>query len=470
MSALSAHAPATPPTDSPPPSGGAGELRALLRLAVPLVAGHAGSQFMGVVDTAMVGRLGAAAIGGTGLAGALWFAVSCLGLGIVLGAETLMAQAIGARDRGDARRGFWQAVWVALLVGAPLTALLAVLPLGFHAWGINAETSREATRCLWGRLPQIIPYLLFAACRSYLQGRGVTRPVVLAMVLSNLLNAGLNLLLIFGDGGLRRVGLPALGLPALGVLGSGLSTSIAQLGALLLMAASVRRVLRGDGPAPGAWRVDPDKLRRIARLGAPISLQILAEIGAFSLGAVLAGRLGAAASAGHQLAMTMASLSFMVTLGIGAAAAVRVGQHVGAGDTAAARRAGLLALGVSCAYMIASALILWLGAELISSLLTSDLVVIRSAVPLFGIAAVFQLCDGAQATVAGALRGAGDTRVSFVANLLGYYAVGLPLGVLLMPRLGVRGIWWGLTAGLTFVALGLIARFLQISRRPILRA
>lgn len=465
-------APSSSPRTSPPPAADAptGELRPLLRLSAPLIAAHAGSQFMSVVDTAMVGRLGAAAQGGAGLAGTLWFSVSCLGLGVVLGAETLVAQAVGARDLPGASRAFGQALVAAVLVGAPLTVLLCVLPLFFGAAGIEPRTAHETARCLLGRAPQIIPFLLFAACRSYLQARGITRPVVLAMVLSNLLNVLFNLLLIYGDDGLRRAGLPPLGLPPLGVLGSGLSTSLAQLGALGLLTLSVRRARPPRAPRSAAPLIDPALLRRALRLGLPIAVTLLAEIGAFTLGSVLVGRISATASASHQVALTLASLSFTVTLGIGSAAAVRVGQHVGAGDHRGARRAGLCALALACAFMSASALTFLCAAPQLAALLTSDPVVIAAAAPLIVIAAAFQLFDGAQVTAAGALRGAGDTRAASVANLLGYYAFGIPLAVLLIPRLQASGVWWGLTLGLAVVAVALVSRFLQISARPIARA
>lgn len=464
---------------SEPPRPWRKELRPLGQLAIPLILGHAGSQLMSVVDTAMVGRLGAAALGGSGIAASLWFALSCMGLGLVLGAETLIAQAVGAGERAAARAAFGHALLVAVLAGVPLTALTALLPLAFPALGIEPETAREAARGLYGRLPQILPFLLFSACRSYLQAHGRTRPIVLATVLANVLNVIGNLVLIFGDGGLRRVGLPAVGLPPLGVLGSGLSTSLSQIGALLLLAAAARRAGAEIG-APGAAPVRPapvvaagtaESLRRIARIGVPISLLILAEIGAFSIGALLCGRLGPAQSAAHQVAITLASFTFTVTLGIGAAAAVRVGHHVGAGDAEGARRAGLVAIGLSLCFMGCSALTFFFGARGLAALLSSDPVVQASAAPLILIAAAFQLFDGAQSTAAGALRGAGDTRVAFLANLVGYYVLGIPTAVLLVAAgMGARGVWWGLTLGLGCVAVWLVLRFASVTRGPIARA
>ena len=451
--------------DNPEPTPG--ELRPLLRLSLPLIAGHVGIQLMDVVDTAMVGRLGAAALGGAGLGGLLWFTVGGLGLGIVLGAETLISQAIGAGDRVGARRAFVQSLWSAVLIGLPLMVLLGAVPLALRPLGIEPGTASEAARCLWARLPQIIPFLLFAACRSYLQSRGITRPVVLAVILSNVLNVGLNSLLIFGDATLWRLGLPGIGLPALGVFGSGVSTTISQIGALLVMVIGVRRALRAEPEV--ASRLDRLQLARILRIGLPISLVILAEIGAFTIGSVLAGRLGAVASASNQIALTLTSFTFTFTLGIGSAAAVRVGQQVGAGDTKGARRAGFTALLVACGFMCLSASAFYLAAPQLAGLLSSDPVVIRAAVPLLMIVGVFEILDGAQVTAAGALRGAGDTRVAFVANLLGYYAFGLPLAWLLIPHLQARGIWWGLTLGLGTVAVWLVARFAYLSARPIRR-
>jgi MATE family multidrug resistance protein len=212
-------------------------------------------------------------------------------------------------------------------------------------------------------------------------------------------------------------------------------------------------------------------LRTVLRLGLPFALQTLAEVGVFALASVLAGRMSARAAAGHQLAITLAAFTFTMTLGIGAAAAVRVGHHIGQGDRAGARRSGFTALAIGAGFMTVPALLfLTLPAQL-ARLLTDDATVLSAAVPLVMIAAVFQLSDGTQAVAAGALRGAGDAKVPLWANLVGHWLIGLPIAILLgfSFEMGAPGLWWGLSAGLTAVALALAARFHFLSKREINR-
>jgi MATE family multidrug resistance protein len=274
--------------------------------------------------------------------------------------------------------------------------------------------------------------------------------------------------LVFGDAGLADLGLPAIGLPAMGSFGAALATSLVTLGTIAYYARCVAVISRGferpaTPPAPAA--------RDIVDVGLPVGLQLFAEVAAFALAAVLAGRLAAAPAAAHQVAIQLASVPFSITIGIGAAAAVRVGIAVGSRQRAAARTAGLTSLGLGALVMSTSAALFVLAAAPMAGIFTDRRDVIAAAIPLIQIAAVFQLSDGAQAVVAGALRGAGDTRAAFVANLLGHYLIGLPiaLGLAFGADLGAPGLWWGLTAGLTGTAFALVARFLWLTARPIAR-
>ena len=445
------------------------ELGTLLRLAGPLILGYAGMQVMTVVDTAMVGRLGATALAGVGIGNGLYFTLSAFGLGAVIGMDAPVAQAFGAGEPERARRLLWQGVRVALGVSLPLLVLLAVAPLLLPWAGVEAGTVHAVRAYLWARMLNVVPYLVFNAQRSYLQARGVTRPIVVATIAGNIGNFVGNALFIYGDAALAEVGLPRIGLPALGVVGSGLSSTVASL---VMMALMGRAIASLEAPPDAARRVyRPEMVRTLVRLGVPVGLQILAETGVFAAVGVLAGRLGPKAAAAHQIAIALASFTFCVTLGIGAAAGVRVGLHVGRGDTAAARQTGILALAASAGFMSLSALAFLFGGGLLARALTDDAAVIATAMPILYIAALFQVSDGLQATAAGALRGAGDPHAPLYANLIGHWAVALPVGVTLGFGLhrGIAGLWWGLSLGLTLVALGLIVRFLRLSSRPIRR-
>jgi MATE family multidrug resistance protein len=444
-------------------------MRTLARLALPLVAGHAGNQLMSFVDTAMVGRLGSSALAGVGIANGLFGSITLFGLGCVLGMDAPVSQAVGSGDPARARRILWQGIYVALLVGVPLSLLLALTPEILGPAGVAPDIIATARVYTWGRVPNVIPFLLFAATRSYLQAVHVTRPIVIAMVVANIVNFLGNALLMFGDRALARVGLPGIGLPELGVVGSALSSSFASLlsfGVLSLAIAGVAAV-----PDPSRRRLDRALVKTVLGLGTPSGLTILAEVGIFTIVGILAGRLGAGASSGHMVALTLASFTFTVALGISAATSVLVGHAVGRADHRGARRAGLLGLVATAAFMATSLATFLLFPHALARILTNDPEVIAAALPLIGIAAIFQLSDGTQVTAAGALRGAGDARVPLVVNLAGYYLVGLPVAVALGmgAAMGARGLWWGLVAGLTAVAIALTVRFLVVTSRPITR-
>lgn len=446
------------------------ELRELLALSVPLVAGHSGGQLMSFVDTAMIGRLGSAAIAGVGIGGGLFFAMTVIGMGTVLGMDALVAQAIGAGEHERARKILWQGVRIALGMSVPVMALIALSTLLLEPIGIEVETARETRRFLFSRLPNVIPFLVFAAARSYLQAARGARIVVFAMVAANVVNLVGNYILIYGDDSLIRIGLPGIGLPALGVVGSGLSSSLASAFSVLVCAWGIRAIPTPEDPT--RRDSDPVLRKRIMKLGVPIALQILAEVGAFTIASILAGRMGRGPAAGYQIAITLASFTFTVTLGLGAATAVRVGMAVGRGDTPAARRVGFLALRVAMIFMSLTAIAFLAAPEALARILTDKLDVIAVAAPLVQIAGVFQLSDGAQVVAAGALRGAGDTRTAQRANLVGHYLIGLPIAIGLGFGVGMGGpgLWWGLSAGLTVVAIALTLRFHEISKKPLERA
>jgi MATE family multidrug resistance protein len=322
---------------------------------------------------------------------------------------------------------------------------------------------------VWARLPGLFPFLFFVACRGYLQALGNTRPIVVATVLANIVNLIGNALLIFGDASLVKLGLPAIGLPALGVVGSALATSIAQVAMLGVLVLAIRAQV---GPSdPTHRRRDPAVIRTIFRLGTPLGLQMLAELGVFTTCNVLAGRMSKDASAGYQLAITMASFTFMFAIGVGAATSVRVGQAVGRDDTPGARQAGFAGLKLIVGIMAVPALLFLVIPELLARIFTNDETVIAATVPLLRIAAVFQLSDGIQGVAAGALRGAGDPEIALWANVVGHWAVGLPVALVLghLLGMGAPGLWWGLSAGLTVVAVWLTWRFARVSSRPIAR-
>ena len=422
---------------------------------MPIAASQAGIALMGLIDTAVVGRLGAGPLGAVGLANGLFFALAVVGLGVMLGLDPLLSQAIGAGDERRARELLWQGVWLAALATAALSLPIALLPLLLRPSGIAPELIADARGFLLWRLPGLFPLLAFAGVRSYLQACGRVRPLVIAIAVANLCNLLLDVLFVFGWGPV----------PAFGAPGAGIATSLCSVVMWLILVAAVRDPRR---QRVGRRPVRAD-LRRALGLGIPVGLQMGAEVGVFALVGLLAGRLGALPMAAHQIAVALASFTFCAAVGIGQAGSVRVGWAVGAGDTPAARRSGVVALAGGASIMAVFALCFLVAPGALARLLSDQPDVIAAAVPLLAVCAVFQISDGVQGVGAGVLRGAGDTHFAFWANLAGHYLLGLPVAIWLGLRAGggVMGLWWGLCVGLTAVAVALLARFVRLSGREL---
>ena len=444
------------------------EVGPLVRLALPLAAAQGGQALMGVVDTAVVGRAGALPLAGVGLGNALFMALAVTGMGVMHGLDPLVSQALGGGDAARARRLLWQGMWLAAGLAAVLAVPFAVAPSLLVPLGIEPGVAREAGRYLLWRLPGLPFFLAYFAGRAYLQGLGSARPMVIATVIANVANVPLDLLLVFGGAALPAWTGPLRAVPPLGAAGAAMATSLVSVLQLAILARAAAAVpLPGGRPPPR--RPDRRELAQSLRVGVPVGLHMGAEVGIFALVGFLAARLGALPLAAHQLALSVASLTFTVAVGFGNAGSVRVGWAVGARDREGARRAGLAAFGAGAAFMALASLVFFIFPGAVARLMTDDPAVIAAAVPLLRVAAVFQISDGIQGVGAGVLRGAGETRFTFVANVVGHWALGFPAAVLLgfAAGAGVTGLWWGFVLGLSAVGAALFARFLRISAREI---
>jgi len=429
------------------------ELRAMIALALPVVLSELGWVAQGVVDNIMVGRLGPVAIGAVALGNAVYYIPSLFGIGLLLGLDTLVSQAYGRRDYDACHRWMAQGVYLAMIVTPPLMILIWVTSYGFTRFGVIPEVAALSGGYLrimnWGTLP----LLLYGGTRRYLQGVGQVRVITLTYVLANLLNWGGNWALIYGR----------LGFPALGVNGSAISTCVSRVGMAVAMLACAWRYERKRGHPLFAHWAGPHlaELTKLVRLGAPAAGQIVLEVGAWSLSTVAAGYLTPVALATHTIALNYASITYMVPLGIGAAAAVSVGHAIGAGDPAKARRAGWMALALGTGFMTFAGIVFLVAPGPLIKLYTHDPGVLALGPSLMWIGAAFQIFDGVQTVCTGALRGLGETRVPMIANLVGYWVLGLPLGLILcfVLKWGVYGMWIGLTVSLVIIASMLLVRW-----------
>ena len=442
----------------------ADEFREMVSLAWPVVLAELGWMAMSVVDTVMVGTLGPAAIGAIGVGISVYYSFAIFGMGLLFGLDTLIPRAWGAGDKEDCHHSLVQGLYLAGFLSIPLTAFCLFLPTLFYMLGINPEVSRLAGPFVSTLAIGTLPLLLYGALRRYLQGIGQVRPVMFALVSANLVNLLFNWLLIRGH----------WGFPALGVVGSALSTCVARTymaGTLALTIWLLER--KPSTPMKPLWRKpDFDGLRELIRIGFPAATQILLEIGAFGAATILAGRLTTAALAAHQIALNIASVTYMVPLGTSSAAAVAVGHALGRGEPHFARRRGYLAIVIACTFMLCSAVAFLVWPRWILGVYTSDAEVIKIGTSLLSVAAVFQLFDGIQTVTTGALRGLGNTQVSMIVNFVGYWLLGLPIGYVLCFRskAGVYGLWWGLTLSLIVIALWLLASWNHKSKNLDIRS
>lgn len=422
----------------------------MLKIAVPVVLAELGWMTMGVVDTIMVGPLGPEAISAAGVGNSLHIAFAIFGMAVMLGLDTLVSQAYGARDLRACHRWFFDGLTLAGLMAIPIMLLLlgvwfAIPVLGFHG------SVRPLLESYYGVIMLSTPFLLaYAVCRRYLQGMHAVMPVMVALITANLINAAANWILIYGN----------FGMPALGVAGSAWATVISRAYMLASLLFAVwwidRRRTREAGieGARGLWHVDrafdPARLRRLLSLGLPAASQMGAEVGVFAIATALSGTLDPISSASHQIALNMVGVAFMIPLGLGSAGAVRVGHAVGAGDRDRAAAAGWTAILIATGFMVitASAFVL-MPRRLIGSF-SQDPSVLSVGASLLLLAAVFQLFDGIQGVITGTLRGIGDTRTPMVVNLVAHWMLGLPTSYLLcfVVGWGVYGLWVGLSLGL----------------------
>lgn len=436
-------------SDTVPPALPGG-MTALLRLALPVVTVQVGMMTMGVVDTLMVGQVSSAALAAVALGNLYFFAFAVFGLGVISALDPIVAQAVGAGDGVAVTRALQRGLLLAAVLSVPVAGahLLAGPILGLVRQ--PAEVVPLAAGYALATIPGILPFFAFTVFRQTLQAMGHLRAVVVTIVLANVANVVFNDVLIFGR----------FGLPALGAVGSAWASTLSRwlMAGLLLLAA--RRSLL---PHLRPWRRDTFQagpLGRMLRLGAPIGGQLQLEFGAFGAVALLMGWLGTEAVAGHQIAINLASLTFMVPLGLGMAAAVLVGQAVGRNDPDGARGTARAALGAGVSFMTLTALLFLGFPALLAGFYTTDAAVLVVAVALLPLAGIFQVFDGIQAVSIGILRGVGDTRGPFLINILGFWCAGIPLSLLLGfgVGLGPVGLWWGLVVGLGIVAVILLLR------------
>ncbi len=437
------------------------DLRALIQLALPVMAVEMGMMSMHVVDILFVGHLSATALASVSLALIYYFTVVVIGMGTLVGCDALVSQAVGAGDQPAVRRALQRGLLLAAALCFPLALILLPTEPVLRALHQPPAIIPVATRIVHISILGLPGALSFVVLRQTLQSMERLRPVLTSVIVANLINAACNWLFINGH----------LGAPALGVNGSAIASVVGRTSLPLLLMWTARDVLLPLLRERDPLLFDIAPLLRMLRIGMPVGVQYLLEVGVFNAVALLMGAQATSTLAAHQVAINLASFTFMMPLGIGAAAAVLVGQAIGRGDAPAARRAAVASLMIGLAASAVTTAIFLVAPRLLASAYVSEPDVITLAATFIPLAGVFQLFDGLQAIAGGALRGAADTRAAMIANILGFWAVGLPLGLLLAYRVGLgpAGLWWGLVAGLAAVSAVLLMRLYTRFGGPLTR-
>ncbi|GAB3195910.1 MATE family multidrug resistance protein [Pontibacter aydingkolensis] len=428
-------------------------------LAFPVVLSQLGHIMVSVFDSLMVGQIGTLPLAAASLGNSIFMITLVFGLGVSYSITPLIAAADGRKN--------YTRISLLLLNGLVSNVLLGIL-LFIAGYFLSPyityldqpeEVVRLAIPYINILFLSMVPLMIFQAFRQFAEGLSLTKQAMYITLVANTLNIVLNYILIYGK----------LGIEPMGLVGAGWATLISRVVMALMMAGYILFAKR--------FEIFRHFLRlrhfsflhvyRIFKLGLPISGQMIFEMGAFSFSAIMIGWLGAKQLAAHQIAINVASVTYMMASGIAAAATIRVGNQKGLGNFRGMRVAGLSSFAMGALFMLASGLLMIAGNQLIPMLYIDDVEVIELASTLLIIAALFQISDGVQVVGLGALRGLEDVRIPSLISLLAYWVIGLPVGYLLCFKLGfgVNGVWMGLLVGLSVAAILLFVRFKALSNQ-----
>ncbi len=441
------------------------EARGQLVLAGPLALSFFGQNLMGLVDTAMLGRYDSTSLAAAGIANLMLSAIVVFGLGVLMGLDTLLPQALGAGDEKRAYRLLRSGLTLAVILGVVLLAFVSVIPALMRFIGFEESVAAAADVYILWRLPGVLAFLLFGVLRCFLQAKGVTTSIVVATIVCNVLNVLCNGLLIYGDGALISLGLPAIGMPSLGILGAALTTSIVSVVAMIILYLPVRSLTPDLAGTPWFSRAES---KSIVVLGVPTGLHLVSEVGLHVIAAMFVGTLGATQLAAHNIAIMMVGMTSTIMFGIGVAASMRMAGLHASGEQPGPWLCWLVALACGALLSVPVVTAFLLASTVLADFFTDDPSVLATTVPLVVFGALFHVVDGAQIIAAGGLRGLGDTRTPLIVSIVSNYGLGLGLSAFLLFGLGLgpKGVWIGLSVGLFVAFLLMTARLWKISRAP----
>ncbi len=444
------------------------EFRATFALAWPLVIAQLAQNMLHTTDVILLGWLGSDYLAAGTLATTFLMPFLVGGVGVVGAVAPLVAQARGSRNIKAVRRIVRQGCWAAIALAAVLVPIVLQIKPIYQALGQDPQATELANQFIQIAAWSLFPALGIIAFRSLLSAFDATRAILVITVMGVLVNALTAYVLIFGH----------FGFPRLELRGAAIATTLTNVVMLIAMVTYVvrHRRLKRFHVLARFWKPDWPRFREIFRIGTPIGLTVVAEVGMFTAAALLMGRLGTDEVAAHAIALQCASIAFMVPLGLGVAATVRVGMAYGRGDVEGIRKAGWTSFMMGTAFMTISCIsFLTLGPHIVQVFLDphvdANVTSLTLAASFLVVAGVFQLVDGAQVVAAHSLRGLSDTKIPMILAIVGYWMVGLPIAYFLgfVAEWRGVGIWIGLASGLAFVAVVLVTRFALRERIGLLR-
>ncbi len=428
-------------------------------LASPVMVSQLGHVAVGMADSIMVGKLGVVPLAAVSLSNSIFYLLFMFGIGVSYAITPLIAQADGAKDDKKSSEILKHGLLVDMLTAFVLFLLMIFASYLLKYLNQPEDVVRIAAPYLRIYACSIIPFMLFQTFRQFIEGLSLTVPPMSAAIIANIINIGLNYVLIFGK----------FGIEPMGAYGAAWATVIARvLMAIILLSYALKSTRFKRYFENISWhKFSKNMTLKMLRMGVPIGLQLTFEVGAFTCAAIMVGWLGANALAAHQIALSLVSLTYMMATGIAAAATIRVGNFYGKKDKFAVYRTGVSTVLMAAIFMAFCGILLVVGRHYFPSLYIDNEEVVKISALLIVIAAIFQVSDGVQVVSLGALRGMGDIKIPTVITLVAYWVLALPIGYYLgiELELGAVGIWYGLLIGLTVAAILLFYRFYRLTRR-----
>lgn len=430
-------------------------------LAFPVVLSQLGQVLVGVADSMMVGRMGAVPLAAASLGNSIFFVILMFGMGISMGITPLVSVAEGKGKFKRIGHLFQHGLWINIITAVLLTFVVIGLSQGLNFLNQPEEVVTLTIPYLYIITASLFPFMIFQSFKQLAEGISQTKQAMYVTIFCNVVNVFLNWLLIYGN----------LGAPEMGLNGAGIATLISRVLMPIMMGLYVMRSKRYSvfNLQLGLGKLRFLLLNRILKIGVPTGFQYIFEVSAFSAAAIMMGWIGVNALAAHQIAINLASVSYMMVSGLSTAGMIRVSNQIGRNNFKTMREAGMVVFGMALVFMAITGLIFIVMRSYLPTLYIDNDEVIAMSASLLIIAGMFQLSDGIQVAGLGVLRGMEDVKFPTLITLVAYWVIGLPLGYFLAFELGLaeKGIWYGLLIGLSITAVVLFYRFNKLSNRMI---